>query len=275
MPTLNIIGCGHLGKTLARLWHEAGVFEVQHILNRSHDSAVEAVRFVGTGRPLQGWDELTAADATLIGTPDGDIAASCEALAQGGLFAPGQVVFHCSGALPSTVLRMAAENGAAIASVHPIKSFADPQHTVGHFAGTWCGIEGDTTALALLEPACRAIGAIPVAIDPEFKSIYHAAAVFASNYLVTVLDLALQAYEKAGIPRETAQKLIEPLVRGTVENVFSIGTTAALSGPIARGDTATAVRQYRALAAWDKRVGRVYKALAKPTAVIARRRRSS
>jgi predicted short-subunit dehydrogenase-like oxidoreductase (DUF2520 family) len=273
MPTLNMIGCGHVGKTLGRLWHASGSFALQDVLTRSPQSAAQAVRFIGAGRPLNGLAGLRSADLWLIATPDDAIETACEALAKTGLLGPDQVVFHCSGALPSSVLRAAAGCGAAVASVHPIKSFADPGFAAEHFAGTWCGIEGDAAALALLDPACRAIGAHPVPIDPEFKSVYHGAAVFASNYLVTVLDLALQAYEKAGVPRETAQQLIEPLVRGTVENVFSVGTTAALSGPIARGDMATALKQYRALSAWNPRIGRVYKALAKPTAAIARRRR--
>lgn len=273
MPTLNIIGAGHLGKTLGRLWQQTGVFEVRQILNRSQESAIAAAGFIGAGAGLNEWNRLAPADVTLIATPDSEIANADAELARRGLVGPGQIVFHCSGALPSSVLAGATGQGAAVASLHPIKSFADPAHTAAHFAGTWCGIEGDSAALALLEPACRAIGAHPVKIDPAYKSIYHAAAVFASNYLVTVLDVSVRAYEKAGIPRETALKLIEPLVRGTVDNVLDMGTTAALSGPIARGDAGTAVRQYRALSDWDKRVGRLYKALAKPTLTIARRRR--
>lgn len=273
MPTLNIIGAGHLGKTLGRLWQQAGVFEVRQILNRSPQSADDAVKFIGAGVGLTDWNDLEPADITLIATPDSDIATVCATLARNGLVGSGQVVFHCSGALPSAALAAAAVAGAAVASVHPIKSFADPTGSVHTFAGTWCGIEGDHAALAVLEPACEAIGGRAVNIDAQFKTIYHAAAVFASNYLVTVLDVSVRAYEKAGIPPDTALKLIEPLVRGTVDNVFAIGTTAALSGPIARGDAGTAMRQYRALSAWDKQVGSLYKALAKPTAAIARRRR--
>lgn len=273
IPTLNIIGCGHLGRTLGRLWHENGTFVIRDIVNRTGGSASEAARFIGAGRPLDRIEEAQAAQVWLIATPDTAIGTVDAALAQTGLIGPGQTVFHCSGALPSSALAAVAAESAAVASVHPIKSFADPQQASTSFAGTWCGIEGDAVALALLEPAFRAVGAQLVIIDPAHKSIYHAAAVFASNYLVTVVDLALQAYAKAGVPRDNAQKLIEPLVRGTVDNIFSMGTTAALSGPIARGDAATVLIQYRALSAWDKRMGRMYKALARPTIAIAKRRR--
>jgi predicted short-subunit dehydrogenase-like oxidoreductase (DUF2520 family) len=143
---------------------------------------------------------------------------------------------------------------------------------VANFDGTFCGVEGDATALHILTAAYTKIGAIPVAIDSEFKSIYHAAAVFASNYLVTLLDVAQQAYAKAGIPNGEALKLMEPLVRGTVDNVFRLGPTDALTGPIARGDIATAVKQYRAVNTWNEDLGALYKQLGKLTADIAARR---
>lgn len=111
-------------------------------------------------------------------------------------------------------------------------------------------------------------------VDPQFKTVYHAAAVFASNYLVTLLDVAQQAYVKAGVAPELALQLLEPLVRGTADNVFKMGTTEALTGPIARGDLATAVRQYRAVRDWNAQAGSLYKLLAKMTADIARRRKT-
>lgn len=272
---LNIIGCGNLGKTLGRLWAANGTFAIQDVLNRSLPSAAEAVEFMQAGKAIASLAELRAADVTMIVAPDDQIAACADALAQAGAPLSGSVVFHCSGALPSAVLRAVAEHGAAVASVHPIRSFADPALASKTFAGTYCGIEGDEDAVHLLTACFSDIGAHLVPVDAGFKSVYHAAAVFASNYLVTLLDVALQAYAKAGIPENVALELMQPLVRGTVDNVFRLGTTDALTGPIARGDIATAVRQYQAVNAWDERHGALYKQLAKLTADIARRRTPS
>lgn len=270
--TLNIIGCGKVGKVLGRLWAAAGSFVIQDVLNRSEDSGREAVDFMQAGRAIADYAGMRPAEVYLIGTPDDRIAASCDALSQSGLLRPGNVVFHSSGALPSSALQSASQAGAAVASIHPIRSFAAPGELLEDFAGTWCGAEGDSVALDLLNPAFSAIGAQPVAIDAEFKSVYHAASVFAANYLVTLLDVALQAYEKAGIPHDVAVRLMEPLVRGSVDNVFRSGPTDALTGPIARGDIMTVVRQYRAVNAWDTRYGALYKQLAKLTADIAARK---
>jgi predicted short-subunit dehydrogenase-like oxidoreductase (DUF2520 family) len=273
--TLNIIGCGKLGKTLGRLWNEAGTFSIQSIANRSLESGQRAVTFIGAGQAVEAYADMRPADIWLIATQDDQIAECARALAQTSIITPSDVVFHCSGALPAAVLNPVSGCGAVIASVHPIRSFADPAHATAVFAGTFCGIEGDPVALALLDDAFAAIGARTVPIDAEFKTLYHAAAVFASNYLVTLLDIAAQAYEKAGIPREVALQLMEPLARGTMDNVFQSGPESALTGPIARGDIGTAVKQYRAVSAWDDRHGALYKQLGKLTADLARRQREN
>ena len=273
VPTLNIIGCGNVGKVLGRLWIASGTFQVQDILNRSRASADAAVEFMGGGTAVDRWDALRPADFFMIGTPDAEVEAACAALARSGALRADAIVFHCSGALPSQVLASVKPAGAAVASVHPIRSFAGAEAVAASFSGTYCGIEGDAAAVERLSQAFAAIGARLVNIDPAYKSVYHSAAVFSSNYLVTLLDVALDAYARAGVTREDALKLMEPLVRGTVDNVFRLGTEDALTGPIARRDLGTVVRQYRALSAWNKGVGALYKRLGKFTAAIAARKR--
>jgi predicted short-subunit dehydrogenase-like oxidoreductase (DUF2520 family) len=184
----------------------------------------------------------------------------------------GAVVFHCSGAKASAALQAVRAGGALVASVHPIRSFADPQQVAREFAGTFCGVEGDVAALALLGPAFETIGARLVPIDGSAKTVYHAAAVFASNYLTTVLDAALRAYQAAGIPEAVARELAQPLATETLANVFRLGPAAALSGPVARGDLATVARQEQALLDWDDATGRLYAALVPPTTDLARRK---
>jgi predicted short-subunit dehydrogenase-like oxidoreductase (DUF2520 family) len=270
---LNIIGCGNVGKTLGRMWASNQTLLIQDVLNRSLESSQKAVSFIGAGRAVQDYAALRPADIYLIGTSDDQIVQCCEQLARVGLLSPDTVVFHCSGALGSAVLKPALEHGAAIASVHPIRSFATPEQVAQNFSGTYCGVEGDARAAGPLNEVFTAIGAHMLPINPDYKMVYHSAAVFACNYLVTLLDVAMQAYGKAGIPPDAALKLMEPLVRETVDNVFGLGPADALTGPIARGDVATAVKQYREVNAWNKLYGRVYKQLGKLTAVLASRRR--
>jgi predicted short-subunit dehydrogenase-like oxidoreductase (DUF2520 family) len=273
--TLTIIGCGKVGKTLGRLWHANGTFVIQDVLNRSLASSHRAASFIGAGRAVRDYAGLLPADIYLIASSDDQLAQCCEDLARSGRITAGTIVFHCSGALASTELQPAAQQGASIASVHPIRSFASPEQVADNFAGTYCGVEGDPRALEVLSEGFSAIGARMVSIDAECKTIYHSAAVFACNYLVTLLDIAQQAYAKSGIPPEVSLKLMEPLVRETVDNVFTLGPADALTGPIARGDLATVVKQYRAVSAWNKRHGRLYRQLGTLTAALAARRRKS
>jgi predicted short-subunit dehydrogenase-like oxidoreductase (DUF2520 family) len=273
MRTLNLIGAGHVGRVFGRMLAGAGGFAVQDVLTRSPASAQDAVAFIGCGRAVTSMAELRRADVTMLAVGDDQIAqvgaqlaASCDLSAS--------IVFHCSGALSSQVLRAASDAGAFVASVHPIRSFADPDAVARAFGGTFCGVEGDAGALSVLEPALRDCGARPVAIDAGAKTVYHAAAVFASNYLVTLVDAALRAYQAAGIPEAVARELAQPLAMETLANAFRLGPAAALSGPIARGDMATVARQQRAVEQWDGASGQLYQALVAPTIDLARRQRA-
>ncbi len=271
-PTLNIIGAGHLGQTLGRLWAAGQQVGVGHILNRTPQSTEAAIAFIGAGQAATSIATLPSADITLIATPDAYIADCCAALAASGTLNANSIVFHCSGALSSSVLSTAAAQGAAVASVHPVRSFAQPAQTAANFNGTLCGVEGDARALEILARCFGAIGASFVTIAAEHKVLYHAAAVFACNYLVTLQDVAQTTYGKAGIAPDVALRLMEPLVRETIDNIFSKGPAQALSGPIARGDFATVDRQQQALSLWRDDYAGLYQAFATLTTGLAAQR---
>jgi len=273
MMLLSVVGGGHVGRVLGRLFSRAGVFALQDVVARSVDSAAQAQAFIGAGTPAVAGGALRQADIYMLTVSDDQIVPVCEALAAS-VPLKGAVVFHCSGALASDRLAAARTAGAYVASVHPIRSFADTEAVAAGFAGTFCGVEGDQQALDVLLPALAAIGGRAVQIDPAAKTVYHAAAVFASNYLVTVIDAALRAYQAAGIPEAVARELARPLALESMENAFRLGAAPALSGPIARGDMATVQRQHDAVAAWDAATGNLYEALVAPTVALAGRKRA-
>ncbi len=275
MKRLSIIGCGNVGKTLGRLWNQEQVFIIGDILNRSQESGSAAARFIGAGRAVSGLSGMSPAEVFLIGTPDDHIVEACNALAASGLLRAGDLVFHCSGALPSADLNSAKEAGAWVGSVHPVKSFANPEVSAEAFRGTFCGMEGDEQALEVLRPAFEAVGGKTFTINPQFKTIYHAAAVMVCNYLVSLIEIGAQAYLKAGLDRDTAMHVMEPIVRGTVENIFESGTVQALTGPIARGDHAIVSSQLSALSDWNPRLGSLYCDLGATALELSRRQGSA
>src|SRR5262245_22186703 len=131
--TLNIIGSGRVGRACARMWAQTRVFEIGDVLTRLLRSAAEAVEFIGAGHAVGDLGEMRAADVWMIATRDDAIATSSTTLAASGKVAPGAIVFHVSGATPSAALRAVAEQGALVASVHPIKTFSDPERAVQSF----------------------------------------------------------------------------------------------------------------------------------------------
>mgnify|MGYP001607953151 CR=1 FL=1 len=272
LKKLNIIGAGRVGQALGRLWREAGIFTIGGIVNRTPESARKAAAFIGAGAPVESIAALPAADLTMIATPDDEIALCVSALRKNNNL-QNQIVFHCSGALPSSLLLPASETGAFIASVHPVKSIADASDCVKTFAGTWCGVEGDAQALAVLEDALQKCSAKTFPVNPVQKTLYHTANVFICNYLTALMDVGLDCYERAGVPRETAIEITRPMIAETIRNIQTRGTAAALTGPIARGDMKTVEKQMQALRAWNPDYAALYEQLGKVATVLAQEQR--
>lgn len=261
MKTLNLIGPGRAGRTLGALLARAGLCAVQDVLGAERATAEAAVVFIGAGRAVRTLGEMRAADVWLLTPPDAAIAPVAAALAAAGSVRRGDIVFHCSGSLASGILAPLSAAGALIASVHPLKSFADPAAAIDTFPGTHCAAEGDATALAVLTPLFEGLGAQVAVIDPAGKTLYHAASVLVCNDLTALMEAGLRAYERAGLDRATAQAMMEPLVRETLDNILRLGTVRALTGPVARGDAGVVARQLAALQAMDARVADAYRAL--------------
>jgi predicted short-subunit dehydrogenase-like oxidoreductase (DUF2520 family) len=259
--TLNIIGSGRVGRACGRLWAQAGVFGIQDVLTRSRESAAHGVQFIGAGHAVGSLAEMREADVWMIATRDDAIVPSCVTLAASGKITPDDIVFHVSGATPSGDLAPAREKGARVASVHPIKTFTDAEAAVQSFPGTFCAAEGDREALRVLKPAFEKIGAKVFDIASEDKPVYHAGGVLACNYLVVLIEAALRAHEKAGIPRAASLEALEPMVRETVDAIFDKGPGKALTGPISRGDVATVKRQLAMVRDWDREVAELYRGL--------------
>lgn len=273
MKTLNVIGPGRVGRTLTALWAQAGVFLIGDVYSRTAAGARTALAFIGAGRSVKALDEMKPADVWLVATPDSHIVAAAAALGEEGLLRAGDVMFHCSGAMAAAEMRVpAAAAGANVASVHPLKSFADASDARASFAGTYCVAEGDAPALAVLHPAFERIGAQVITIDAVAKPLYHAASALVCNDLTALIEAGLRCYERAGIERGLAARMIEPLVSETVRNVFARGTAHALTGPVARGDVATVEKHLRRLQAVDAGIARVYRDLSAIAVGLARER---
>jgi predicted short-subunit dehydrogenase-like oxidoreductase (DUF2520 family) len=262
LKTLNVIGCGRVGQTLAALLHQHAQVQVQDLYSRSFSSAEQAAQFVGAGQPVTELAQMCAADVWLLSVPDAQVGAAAQALveAQGSNLA-GAIVFHSSGFLSAAVLQPLQALGSHVGSAHPVLNFASPDTGVRQFAGTPCGLEGDAAALAWLHTALIAIGGRCFEIASADKPLYHAAAVFSSNFTVVLQGIAQDAWHSAGVPPELMRPLTAALLKSTVDNVLAMGPSKALTGPAARGDTAVVQAQGDVVQHWSAPAGDVYKTL--------------
>lgn len=323
MKTLNIVGCGRVGKTLAHLWHQHGALQVQDIVTRSAVSADVAVAFIGVGRACGTVAEMRPADLWMLAVPDaalaevaqqlydqlqgsspkcstdqdtngvlGAIAAapahlpdsttapptqtlskrpvSSPDLASRGMQSAPPIAFHCSGALGSDLLAPLQALGWHTASAHCLLSFATPQIAVAQFAGTACALEGDAVARTVLEPLLTAIGAQCFALQSDQKLLYHAAAVFATNFLPVLQSVAEDLWRDTGVPAEMIHALRASLLANAVSNITALGPRKALTGPAARGDVAAIARQGAAVTEWSDDAGTAYLALSQLALDMAR-----
>ena len=274
MTSLNIVGAGRVGQTLGRLWASAGIFQLHAVLARTHERAQQACDFIGAGQACTDLGSLPAADVWLLSVPDSQIAPVALALATqatvSGLPRPA-LVFHCSGAQASDQLAPLRQLGWDTASAHPLLSFAQPERALTQFDGTPCALEGDAAALKTLETVFSQIGGRCFALAAKDKLLYHAGAVFATNFLPVLQDLAEQLWQRSGMPEDLAQQMRSSLLHNAVNNIVALGPQAALTGPAARGDTALVARQQQALAGWNPQVGEAYAALSQLAAQLARR----
>jgi predicted short-subunit dehydrogenase-like oxidoreductase (DUF2520 family) len=168
-----------------------------------------------------------------------------------GRIEPGPWVAHVSGATPLAAL----DPHERRFSVHPLQTLV-----------TWRGPEQLDGAYAAVtaetEEACelgfwlaRTLGLQPFPLADSDRTLYHAGAVFASNYLVTLHRAASELVREAGAPAEA----LVPLMTRTIENGFE------LTGPIARGDWATVDAHLVALRERHPELETMYRVLAEAT----------
>ncbi|MFP4162515.1 MAG: Rossmann-like and DUF2520 domain-containing protein [Chitinispirillaceae bacterium] len=268
---LSVVGCGRTGRTLSRLFNQNRIFDIGPVLNRTVESSERALAFVESGSIAHSQKDVCTAEVIMISVPDDQISSAAQDLASGGCLKQGTVVFHLSGFCSSKVLEPLAECGCETASVHPVRSFADPGQSSRTFQGTPCAVEGTSSALAVLNEAFRGIGGEVFSIRADAKPLYHSATVFLSNYVVALLQSACKVLERTGMSEKDIQKVTGALAPQAVRNFLCFGADGALTGPVARGDIDTIRKEIGALVEYDKLASDLYRNLGLSALTIAER----
>jgi predicted short-subunit dehydrogenase-like oxidoreductase (DUF2520 family) len=193
----------------------------------------------------------TEPDLVLLCVPDrviADVAGELE---------PGPWVAHVSGATPLSAL----DPHERRFSLHPLLSITK-ERGPEQLDGGWAAVTAETDeARTTGRELAALLGLRPFELPDEKRALYHAAAAIASNYLVTLREIAGSLVESAGVPPEA----LDPLMRSVIDNGFE------LTGPIARGDWETVERHLEAIREARPELEDLYLALAAETARIAGR----
>jgi predicted short-subunit dehydrogenase-like oxidoreductase (DUF2520 family) len=168
-----------------------------------------------------------------------------------GSIPPGTPVLHAAGPfLAADVLRPLQAAGHPVGTLHPICSLRRERPWPPRLNDAGFGIEGDPQARAL---AIDLVGVQPwldlQAFDEAGRRAYHGACALLANHLAVLLDAAGSVLRGQGHDDANIDAALAVLLRSAVDNLLALGIPAGITGPVARGDTATVRAHLEALPA--------------------------
>lgn len=273
MKSITIIGAGAVGRSIALALFQQGA-RISAVYSQGGKSAKLLAKqcSADTFGAMNGAVRLS--DTVIIAVPDGAIPDVVRMLEGAKRKLTGQVFLHTSGALTSDELLPLKKCGAMIGSFHPLQTFPKSRKRT-EFVGNWFAVEGDPNAVKTSARLAAMTGAKHFLVPKKDKTLYHIAAVFASNYQVTLFSVVEQLAQSIRMPKRDLWRIFRPLVTRTIENVFTSSPAEALTGPIARGDYRTIMKHIAALET-SKSLSHLvplYSALGVETTKLAKRKR--
>jgi predicted short-subunit dehydrogenase-like oxidoreductase (DUF2520 family) len=224
-------------------------------------SLAAAQRFAKTVKGCQIYEKAQeladTAEFVFITTPDDIIPKVAAELT----WHTGQSVIHCSGASSVDALAPAKQQGAMVGSIHPCQTFASIDQAIENLPGSTFAIEAEEPLRSTLTAIATALNGDWVYLTAEDKALYHAAACIACNYFYTLVKIATDLWQNFGKSTAEATKAYMPLLQGSLNNIANVGLPGALTGPIARGDTATIRKHLAALEKYAPDLLPLYKEL--------------
>lgn len=229
---------------------------------RAGGSIAAAARHTGMKVSVHGrGGGIGDARTLLFCVPDAAIREVCERIAPS--LRPGTRAGHVSGATGLRALEAASAAGCETFSLHPLQTIPTPRTDL---AGAPCAVSGSSPeALAFARSFAESLEMRPFDVPEGGRAAYHAAASMASNFLVALEESAAGLLDAAGVLN--SREVLAPLVLRTAANWVDAGA-AALTGPIARGDSETVSRHLDALSEKAPELRPLYEALADRTAEL-------
>jgi predicted short-subunit dehydrogenase-like oxidoreductase (DUF2520 family) len=264
---VGVVGAGRVGTALAVLLGRAGHRIVA--VSGGERARERAKRFL-PGVPHRAPTEVAAAsEVVVVAVPDDVISAVCGDLAAARAFGKGRSVLHLSGSVPLSALESAEAAGGTVLSIHPLQTLPTVEDALQRLPGSGMAVTARAEeGYRLGERVAEDAGGRPFRLPDERKPLYHAAAVFCSNFVTVLIGAADGAFQRAGL-NEPAD-LFAPLARASLDHALRLGAGAALTGPVVRGDAGTVRRNLEALASDLPSAVPLYVVLAEAAMELAR-----
>ena len=238
LPKISFIGSGSVGTALASAFHDKG-YSILSVINRSGKSAIALARSVKCKKASTLVSDINPkSDMIFITVPDHALKEVVLQLSKLPKLKWNHIfVAHTSGAYSSEILSPLEKKGALVASLHPIQTFPRTGK-LPKLRGIYFGIEGSPQAAAQAEELVHTLQAHSLVIPAEKKPLYHIACVFASGYLVTILN-AIDMLSKHLQMKASWTEVFGPLMTASTENAIKTSAANALTGPVMRYEVST------------------------------------
>lgn len=267
-PTIAIVGPGRAGSALGRALHTAG-YAIAAIGGRNPDNVRNLANELGARACQSPATTVDLADLTILAVPDDVIGPLATDMVDTLCSAAGKAAVHLSGAQDRAPLRPLAQRASLRTGVfHPLQTFRRGPHAVQNVAGTYFGIDADAPLREQLVQMATDLQGHPFDLAGVDRALYHAAAVFAANYPITLLAEAIAVAETSGLDAQTARHGLTTLLAGAVNNLRDLLPAEAITGPASRGDLGTIKRHLDALKN-DPELQKLYQLLAERTKLLA------
>ena len=265
MEPVVLVGAGRAGRALTAALRAAGV---AHALVDRERIVEQQGPPVFTSRA----DAVQHAPAILVAVRDGQLDVALDELRERDGIMPHTVVLQVSGSAEPAARERITDAGVHYGTFHPLLPLIDPSLASFRLQGSVIGVEGDAHAHAVAVRLAARLGATTIEIPREERAAYHAAAVIASNFPVTLAALAEGLLSRIGVDSVSAHRAVRALMAASVENLAAAPRALdALTGPIARNDVAT-VRAHTTALHGTRPYHDVYEVVSRATLALMRER---
>ena len=237
---ISIIGTGRVGSALTLAFVKCGLPLISF-----HDlipEKIEAIQNLLTPMgisPSTSLQDMRSANIIILAVQDQAIESTARALLAPNLLSAGSIVVHTSGSQTLNCLKMFRSSDFEIGSIHPFYAFSGGGIMLTGFQDVCFGIDGSEHVRMVLNKIVSCIGGFSVHITDENRSLYHAAAVVASNFLPALQLAANDLMIRCGVSSTNAAKSVHRIQQSALDNLKTVALSEAITGPLVRGDLNT------------------------------------